>query len=251
MPVQDLSALPYRSLWPFCRMIARTSEGAKLVELDGVIATITPVTPDRSITNSVVYEHADSLERALEPLAAAYAEAGINKWTVWVPESDRAAQGLLEGAGHRIDATPAAMAIDLGGFEDSPSAGLELDRDPPAADIGRINDVAYGFDGDFSLAFASCPEELNLYAARVDGEAVSCVGSIYDQGDCGVYLVATDPGARGRGLARDLMTVALDEARAAGCETASLQSTAMGKPIYTRLGFRDFGSIQMWEKRAT
>ena len=77
------------------------------------------------------------------------------------------------------------------------------------------------------------------------------MGSIYDQGDCGIYLVATDPAARGRGLARDLTTVALNDARAAGCTSASLQSTAMGKPVYTRLGFRDFGSIQMWEKRAT
>ena len=47
------------------------------------------------------------------------------------------------------------------------------------------------------------------------------------------------------------MIAALHEARGAGCESASLQSTAMGQPVYARLGFRDFGTIQMWEKRAT
>jgi hypothetical protein len=47
------------------------------------------------------------------------------------------------------------------------------------------------------------------------------------------------------------MTVALQDGRAAGCESASLQSSAMGKPVYTRLGFGCFGAIQMWEKRAT
>ena len=143
------------------------------------------------------------------------------------------------------------MAIELGQFERAPSLDFELDRDPPAADVGRINDVAYGFDGDFIRAFAQRPGELNLYAARVDGEAVACVGSIHDQGDCGIYLVATHPDGPRPGLARDLTTVALNEARDGGCESASLQSTAMGKPVYTRLGFRDFGAIQMWEKRAT
>jgi ribosomal protein S18 acetylase RimI-like enzyme len=249
MPEQDLSERPYMSLRPFCRMVAASSERARLFELDGLIATVVPVTPERSVVNSVAYASVEALTRALEPLAATYAEAGIRAWTVWVPERDRAAQKLLEDAGHELDAAPAAMALDLTGAKLPPSSDLDLDRNPPAGDVGRINDVAYGFDGDFTRAFSRRPEELNLYAARVDGKAVACVGSIHHDGDCGICLVATDPAARRRGLARELMTAALHDARAAGCKSASLQSTAMGKPVYTRLGFRDFGAIQMWEKR--
>jgi GNAT superfamily N-acetyltransferase len=251
MRTQSLSERPYLSLRPFCRMVAACSEGARLVELDGVIATIVPVAPDRSVVNSVTYASTEALEQALEPLAAAYAGAGIRAWTVWVPEQDAATQKLLEHAGHELDAAPAAMALRLDGFDRSPSPGLEVDRDPRAADIGRINDAAYGFEGDFTRAFSRRPADLNLYAARVDGEAVACVGSVHDEGDCGIYLVATHPAARGRGLATELMAAALQDGRAAGCESASLQSTAMGKAVYTRLGFRDFGVIQMWEKRAT
>jgi GNAT superfamily N-acetyltransferase len=249
MPEQDLSERPYLSLRPFCRMVAASSERARLVELDSVIATVVPVTPERSVVNSVTYASVEALERALVPLAATYAEAGIRAWTVWVPERDRAAQRLLEDAGHKLDAAPTAMALELRGAELSSSSDLHIDRNPPAVDVGRINDVAYGFDGDFTRAFSRRPEELNLYAGRVDGKAVACVGSIHHDGDCGIYLVATDPAARGRGLARELMTAALHDARAAGCESACLQSTTMGKPLYTRLGFRDFGAIQMWEKR--
>ncbi len=248
---QDLSELPYRNLRPFCRLIAAASEGAQLLVLDGVIATVVPVAPERSITNSVVYEHPEALERALEALAAAYADAGIRAWTVWVPERDGGAQELLDRAGHRLDAAPTAMALDLDALEPAPTADLELDRTPAASVVGRINDAAYGFDGEFARAFATMPEEVNVYAALLDGEAVACVGTIHDQGDCGIYLVGTLREARGRGLATKLMTVALEEGRAAGCETASLQSTDMGKPIYTRLGFRDLGTIQMWERRVT
>src|SRR5205085_10331507 len=103
----------------------------------------------------------------------------------------------------------------------------------------------------FSRAFTRRPEDLHLYGTRLAGETVACVGSIHHGGDCGIYLVATDPAARGRGLARELMIAALHDARAAGCESASLQSTTRGQPLYARLGFRDFGTIQMWEKRAT
>jgi GNAT superfamily N-acetyltransferase len=246
----DLPALPYRSLRPFVRMLAGTSAGATLLERDGVLASVVPVTPTRSITNSVVYEHPDALAGALGGLADAYAEAGVRAWTVWVPDHDAASQALLAEAGHALDATPAGMALELGSFERSPDPALDL-ATPTAEDVGSINDVAYGYGGDFVRAFTRRPEPLRVYGARANGRVASCVGAIHDDGDCGIYLVATLPEARGRSLARDLMIVALNEAREAGCETASLQSTAMGKPVYERLGFRDFGPIGMWERRAT
>jgi GNAT superfamily N-acetyltransferase len=247
---EELAERPYRSLWPFCRMLAECSEEARLEERAGLIASVVPAAPERSVTNSVAYENASALERALGDLAAVYDKAGVRAWTVWVPERDDEARRVLEGAGLRLDATPTGMALELDSFRRSASPDLDLDRDPDPTAIGAINDAAYGFPGDFSRAFRRRPDDLYLYAARTDGLAAACVGTVYDRGDCGVFLVATRPEARGLGLAGDLMTVALNEARSAGCKTASLQSTAMGKPIYLRLGFRDFGSIQMWEKRS-
>src|SRR4051812_17645801 len=111
MHAEELAERPYRSLWPFCRMVAGASEGARLQERDGVIASVAPVTPDRSVTNSVAYEDPSTLERELGRLAALYAEAGVRAWTVWVPDRDREAQRVLEQAGHRLDAKPAAMAL--------------------------------------------------------------------------------------------------------------------------------------------
>lgn len=244
-----LAELPYRSLWPFCRMLAGASAGARLIELEGVIASVVPATPERSITNSVAYAHAGALEQALDRLAVVYADAGVRTWTVWVPEHDRVAQRMLEAAGHTLDGAPSGMALELEAFERSAGPDLDLDSDPDPAAIGSLNDAAYGLDGDFTRAFAERPAMLRLYAARLDGDAAACVGAIHDRGDCGIFLVATHPRARGRGLASDLMTVALNEAREAGCASASLQSSAQGKSLYARLGFEDFGPIQMWERR--
>ncbi|TML31536.1 MAG: GNAT family N-acetyltransferase [Actinobacteria bacterium] len=91
--------------------------------------------------------------------------------------------------------------------------------------------------------------ELRLYVARGEGRDVACLGTLDVERDCGVYMVATDPAARGRGLATALMRQALLEARERGLQTTSLQATAMGAPLYARLGYRDCGAIQMWERR--
>jgi GNAT superfamily N-acetyltransferase len=245
----NLSERPYSSLWPFCRMVADSSETGRLVELDGVIAAIVPAAPGRSVVNCVAYDSPAALERALSPVGEAYDRARVRAWTVWVPEDDDVGQRILHESGHQLDAAPRAMALALDQFDRAPSGEVEVDREPAAADVGRINDAAYGFDGDFSRAFTHRPETLHLYGARLEGETVACVGSIHHAGDCGIFLVATHPAARGRGLASELMVAALADARAAGCESASLQSTTMGRPVYARLGFREFGTIQMWERR--
>src|SRR5438552_38728 len=86
MREEELAERPYRSLRPFLQMVAAASEGARILELDGVLASVVPVTPDRSVTNSVAYHDARTLDHALERLAAAYAGAGVRAWTVWVPE---------------------------------------------------------------------------------------------------------------------------------------------------------------------
>jgi GNAT superfamily N-acetyltransferase len=67
--------------------------------------------------------------------------------------------------------------------------------------------------------------------------------------DAVVIWVATLPEARNRGIARRLMLHALHEAREDGAETTTLQASKLGRPVYERLGYRDFGAGEMWEKR--
>jgi len=61
--------------------------------------------------------------------------------------------------------------------------------------------------------------------------------------------VATPPEHRGRGIASWLLTSVLAEKAASGMATASLQATKAGAPLYERMGFADFGYIEMWELR--
>ena len=75
----------HASMRAFFPSVAEGSEGYRAVELDGVLATVTPVLPERSLPNSVVYDSEEQLLAALPELAAIYEEAGVRAWTVWTP----------------------------------------------------------------------------------------------------------------------------------------------------------------------
>jgi GNAT superfamily N-acetyltransferase len=87
------------------------------------------------------------------------------------------------------------------------------------------------------------------YVADVDGDPAACLQIYPVDGDASVMLVATLPEAQGNGLCTRLMHRALWDAREAGCDLSSLQATKRGEPVYARLGYRNHGALQMWEKR--
>jgi GNAT superfamily N-acetyltransferase len=245
--------LQRRSLAAFVRMLERGSEDAAVFERDGVLGAIVPACPDRSVINSATYRDAASLDAALEELTAAHEEAGVRAWTVWVPEDDREAAALLEAAGHRLDATPAAMLLDLAGLPDPDPHELDWDRRATLADVARVNDLAYGFERPtFGAAMTALPADvpLRLYQARVDGEPVSVLGTIDEGDDCGIYLVATLKEHRGNGLSRRLLHLAVAEARERGLRTSSLQATKLGQPVYEGLGYEAICTLEMWERRS-
>jgi len=232
------------------RIAARTPGGAAL-ELDGVVAAITPAARYLSIFNGVVYTDAEALDAALPQLTRAYDAVGVQAWTVWIPEDDRAAAELVEAAGHALDASPRATACELAALDLAAPARLDYQRDVPVETFEALTMRGFGGRPEHARgALAGFDEErAHRYIAIADGEPAATVGVWDDEGDAGIYYVSTLPAARGRGLATALMTRALLDARERGCETTSLQATKMGRPVYARLGFRDLGAIEMWERR--
>jgi GNAT superfamily N-acetyltransferase len=240
----------FGSLRGFYRLLACASDGAHLVELPGVQACVVPATPERSYTNAVVYEDAAALKAALDDLAAAYAAAGVDAWTVWVPEADRCAADLLAAAGHRLDGRPTAMGCALDGLERSPD-GMRWSRGVDPRVLAEINDSSFGYGTDsFARAFVRLdPAHFHVYAADLDGRPVAVLMTSDHDDNCEVDAVATLPHARGRGLAGTLLRHALVDARERGCQTTTLIATPMGRPLYERVGYRPLGIVEMWERR--
>lgn len=221
-----------------------------LIREEGLLASVTPSSPQRSLFNSVYYEDPAVLSREIEALKATYDSHGIAAWTVWVPDEDRETARMLAARGHLLDAEPRAMAMALADLADPPPAPAGIEPggcDPPTA--AELNDRAYGYGPDGFRTGLSGETAIRWHGARAGDEAVGCVGTIEVGDDCCVTGVATPPEHQGRGIAAWLLWRALAEARERGLRTASLQATRAGAPLYERLGFADFGFVEMWELR--
>ena len=238
------------SMREFFRLVGRSSEGAHVVDLDGVIGSVCPKVPERSLPNSVIYETQDALVAALPELARRYDDARIEAWTVWVPEDDVDAAAALADAGHELDADPAAMTLELAGLGEPPDIECRTGDDLIPV-VAEINDKSYPVEGTpFMRMMAGHPPGVTWnYVADLDGEPGACLQILPVDADACVLLVATVPEARGRGLAGRLMQRALWDAREAGCDMSSLQATKLGEPVYARLGYESHGALQMWERR--
>jgi GNAT superfamily N-acetyltransferase len=224
------------------RGLSDASEGAHVIERDGVVASVIPVVPNRSVVNGVIYQDLAGLESVYDELAATYE----NAWTVWVPDYDTETAEFLAGRGHVLDADPEAMVIDLDVVErPEPPPGYEVPNEP--GKLWPINDEAYGLDGEFTRALEGMSARPGLFTYLAGTGSGLCVLDVED--DCTFWLVATVPAARGQGLSTALMAHALADARERGRSTSTLQATDLGRPVYERLGYRSLGEIQMWEKR--
>lgn len=223
---------------------------SRLIERDGLLAAVVPSTPQRSIFNSVFYADPAAPSRGHAELAESYESAGVRAWTVWVPDEDRAAARALAERGHVLDGAPRAMALGLGELSEAPPAPAGVEPGPigPAA-AADLNDRAYGYEGLAFRAALAGETAIRWHGAYVDAEPVGCVGTIEIGDDCCVTGVATPPEWQRRGIAGWLLWRALAEARAQGTATASLQASKAGAPAYERLGFRDFGFVELWERR--
>ena len=233
-------------------LMAESTEGGRVVRRDGLVAAVVPLTPERSVSNSVVYSDRDVLLASIEELARVYADAGVRAWTVWVPEHDEEAGPALEAAGHLLDASPRAMGMDLSRVERPDLVGIDWARGCDLDTVGRINDDAYGYDhpGGLRTIITGMPaDRVHSYGASVDGEVAAVMMTIDFGSDTELVWVATREATRGRGLATALLRQALWDARERGQATSTLQATSRGAPVYARVGYEDLGALDMWERR--
>jgi GNAT superfamily N-acetyltransferase len=225
-------------------LAAMAERAGRRLERDGITAVSMPQVPERSLTNSVFYEPGANIASAYGWISDFY--AGVNAWTVWVPEDDRGVADLLESHGHVLDANPADMELSLADFE--PSIELPDWDHGTAEQLAEINDAAYPWrDGTLARALRDGVGDDDFRIYVVDDLCALAIHDVDD--DAYVTFVATRPEGRGRGLASGLLAAALVEARERGQTVSTLGATKIGEPVYARLGYRKTGVSEMWEMR--
>jgi GNAT superfamily N-acetyltransferase len=159
------------------------------------------------------------------------------------------------------------VAAGLTAVGDHPAMGIELaiapdEPTPPDLRIepvssleaaltwARVSTEGFGgaLPGDdsavrvFASAVLSSPSQ-HIYLGWQGGEAVATCAACYAAGVVGLYSIATLPQARRRGVGRAMTLAALREARAQGYRVGVLESSEIGEPVYTSVGFRKVCSM--------
>jgi GNAT superfamily N-acetyltransferase len=166
---------------------------------------------------------------------------------------------LLEEHGMKVGGSELAMSADLHALNgDVPRPeGLSIVRVRDDATLDAyMHAMATGFGPpeDFSRQWRTVFECLGLgeevpfqhYLGLLNGEPVASSSVFYGAGVAGIYMVATVPSARGRGIGSYITLAPLLDARDLGYRVAILQATEMGSNIYRRLGFQSYGTFAFY-----
>jgi GNAT superfamily N-acetyltransferase len=224
--------------------LASGSSGAEVHRIDEATIAVFRRRPDREFLNNVVLERRPAdCEATLGEVEALYARAGIDRFAIWVHESDAVTEAALRERGYHFDSATRTMAMPLDAVSsaDAPVPGdledLAIVEAPPAE--------FWAVDGLAGLVPELDPAGAHFYVARLAGESVAMLMAFDHDGDCGIFMVGTVEEARRRGIATALSAHAVAAARERGCTTASLQATEMAERVYARVGFRDLG---LWQE---
>jgi GNAT superfamily N-acetyltransferase len=138
-------------------------------------------------------------------------------------------------------------ALDAAQFPAPPEVTIERVRDQEQFQTwGHTLLAGFGllaYSEPFSALFS--PTDLRddapsrNYLARLAGEPVATLQMLFAAGVAGLYSIATVPQARGQGIGAAITVAALCDAHALGYRIGVLQASAMGAPIYQRVGFAE------------
>ena len=246
MDTTDLARLEHENLIVAIAMAGAQIDGALVARADGValIATGHPM----RLFNQVIIDGAP----ALDAVAAAVGlmRERDHRFVVnlrrGVDDGYHSLMGQLGLASDSDEAGMPGMALHpLVRVAAEPMPGHEirrvLDRDGM---LDHVQAGAAGFSIPTEWMEVIVTESLleqpgaTVYVGYTDGQPVTTGLGIRTGRTIGVYNIATVESARHHGYGAAMTMRVVDDGAAAGCDVAILQSSAMGYPIYERLGFR-------------
>lgn len=234
-------------------------EGARLEERQGYRWISSPGMPLPGLNG--IWADGPEEEIAVRELEGAIAEIERLGGPCWI-EARAGRTPAIEAEAVRLgfrqhDSLPGMVgtATDLKGFAET---SLEIVTVRDHVGLGVVADLlAAGFEaplemlaGLVSPQVAAMPG-LSIYLARVDGQPVATATSWLGEGAVGIFNVATPPQFRGRGYGTAVTRRAVRDGFAAAADLAWLQASALGEPVYQRMGFRQVDSYLVMGRAAS
>jgi GNAT superfamily N-acetyltransferase len=153
------------------------------------------------------------------------------------------------------------MAADLRNLSEKPAVpnGLQIttvENEEMLRKWIHVASIGFGIPHDVEniwyefFADAACDRPFRTYLAFLNDEPVGTSQLFTSAGVAGIYNVTCLPEARGQGIGAAITLAPLLDARKMGYRVGILQASSMGRKVYQRLGFEDFGklSVYLWKQ---
>jgi predicted GNAT family acetyltransferase len=107
--------------------------------------------------------------------------------------------------------------------------------------------ISYGFGAGIRGVLGAWPIAAAARAYLLRDRKSACASSVGIRDLVGgVYMVGTRPESRSRGYGEAVTAAATNDLFADGATSVVLQASAMGAPIYARMGYRTFTTYRRW-----
>jgi len=175
-----------------------------------------------------------------------------------VEEHDAQVRTLLEAHQLSTRFSFPAMGIELDLLQDQPCKAsctvrkVDVNNDQELTTFANI--MAASFTADASqvavvmhtLMRKAIPNSLRLYLGYYKDEAAAVGMSLQHGSVVTLHWIGTLPAYRRKGLASAISYTALVDARNAGWQNAYLLASEAGKPLYERMGFKEYARYTMY-----
>jgi ribosomal protein S18 acetylase RimI-like enzyme len=186
--------------------------------------------------------------------AWAACEQSPSRFMWWTPHDERWVRFARE-RGMVSDGPVTLMEAEIGDRGDSRAAGIAVVGPDELEAFFTVAEEYFDGGGTDALELAGrfgplvAAGRVVLLWARDEGEVHGTLLVHLGEEDparAGIYWVSVKPAARQRGVATALCEEALSIAARRGRTLAVLQSSALGRGVYERLGFRAVGELESW-----
>lgn len=251
MDIVELCDLADRNTGDTARHFAQHDTGAVVDERAGtlLVASSAPIT-------SLFHSSARRFDTKADPqgvlaATAAFADEHQRRISLWLSAAaDPDVVDAARNAGLEVDFTLAGMATRIPPEAGAPVVGVELVRvtdTAGVADFAQVHGELYAQNGrpaDAARHFASpgvlLASHVTGFVAYLNGRPASCAMIVNTGRASGLFEVATSMEARRRGLGELVSRAATRAGFEYGAEVVVLQATALGEPVYRRIGFETF-----------
>jgi hypothetical protein len=166
--------------------------------------------------------------------------------------------GYLTAHGFIKIGEPTGMAIDLKNL-------TEENRAPEGFTITEVKDnktlktwcrvvgISFSIQEQMQPSFyewysreMEMKQPFKFFLGRLNGKPIATSVYYLGEGVCGLYWVGTLPEERNKGIGFSMTQKTLLEAKKLGYRAGILQASEMGKPVYLKLGFKEYIKISTY-----